>query len=117
MTDGYERRRDFRRISDAITVGGRRYCDDRPFGGLRSNAWLPRGARDPGIDDRRIAEMRGTTPARIAPSMAAVMLVGESGRGRKWRWSCCAHARAGKPFVSVNCGAIPANLVEAVSGY
>jgi transcriptional regulator with PAS, ATPase and Fis domain len=49
--------------------------------------------------------------------MAAVMLVGESGRGRKWRWSCCAHARAGKPFVSVNCGAIPANLVEAVSGY
>src|SRR6185295_16790408 len=52
---------------------------------------------------------------RIAPSMAAVMLVGESGTGKEVAAELLhAHSlRAGKPFVSVNCGAIPANLVEA----
>jgi len=52
---------------------------------------------------------------RIAPSMAAVMLVGESGTGKEVAAELLhAHSlRAAKPFVSVNCGAIPANLVEA----
>ena len=52
---------------------------------------------------------------RIAPSSAAVMLIGESGTGKE----VAAHllhthgARPDGPFVSVNCGAIPENLVEA----
>ncbi len=43
------------------------------------------------------------------------MLVGESGTGKEVAAQLLhAHsARAGGPFVSVNCGAIPANLVEA----
>jgi transcriptional regulator with PAS, ATPase and Fis domain len=52
---------------------------------------------------------------RIAPSCAAVMLVGESGTGKEVAAQLLhTHSmRAGGPFVSVNCGAIPANLVEA----
>src|SRR5512147_563297 len=52
---------------------------------------------------------------RIAPSMAAVMLVGESGTGKEVAAELLhAHStRAGKPFIGVNCGAIPASLVEA----
>jgi DNA-binding NtrC family response regulator len=52
---------------------------------------------------------------RIAPSKATVMLVGESGTGKEVVAELLhAHGtRASGPFVGVNCGAIPANLVEA----
>lgn len=52
---------------------------------------------------------------RIAPSQAAVMLVGESGTGKEVaaRLLHTHSARANGPFVAINCGAIPANLVEA----
>ncbi len=52
---------------------------------------------------------------RIAPSQATVMLVGESGTGKEVVAKLL-HARSMRssaPFVAVNCGAIPANLVEA----
>ena len=52
---------------------------------------------------------------RIARSPAAVMLVGESGTGKEVAAQVLhtCSARSHGPFVSVNCGAIPANLVEA----
>jgi DNA-binding NtrC family response regulator len=52
---------------------------------------------------------------RIAPSLAAVMLVGESGTGKEGaaRLLHTGSTRSSGPFVSVNCGAIPGNLVEA----
>src|SRR5438045_3316153 len=52
---------------------------------------------------------------KIAPSLAAVMLVGESGTGKEVAAQLLhtRSARSSGPFVSVNCGAIPANLVEA----
>jgi DNA-binding NtrC family response regulator len=52
---------------------------------------------------------------RIAPSQAAVMLIGESGTGKEVAARMLhAHSRrATRPFVAVNCGAIPASLVEA----
>ena len=52
---------------------------------------------------------------RIAPSQATVMLVGESGTGKEVVAGLLhAHStRSSAPFVAVNCGAIPANLVEA----
>ena len=52
---------------------------------------------------------------RIAKSQATVLLVGESGTGKEVAAEML-HAnssRAKAPFVGVNCGAIPANLVEA----
>ena len=57
----------------------------------------------------------GEQVRRIAPSQATVMLIGESGTGKEvvagLLHSCS--TRATGPFVGVNCGAIPANLVEA----
>lgn len=52
---------------------------------------------------------------RIARSQATVMLVGESGTGKEIAAELL-HAqsiRSSAPFIAVNCGAIPANLVEA----
>ncbi|HMF27180.1 MAG TPA: sigma-54 dependent transcriptional regulator, partial [Candidatus Cybelea sp.] len=52
---------------------------------------------------------------RIAVSQSTVMLVGESGTGKELAAQLlhACSARSHGPFVSVNCGAIPANLVEA----
>lgn len=52
---------------------------------------------------------------RVAPTDATVLLTGESGVGKE-RFSKALHAigpRTGKPFVSINCAAIPHELVEA----
>ncbi len=70
------------------------------------------------------AKIIGTSPAiltvmdtirRVAPSKASVFITGESGTGKE----VCAemiHAlsgRAEKPFVPINCGAIPRDLIES----
>lgn len=52
---------------------------------------------------------------RVAPSMATVLIVGESGTGKELV-AKTVHAkshRADKPFIPVNCGAIPPTLIEA----
>ncbi|MCX5512465.1 sigma-54-dependent Fis family transcriptional regulator [Kaistia algarum] len=52
---------------------------------------------------------------RIAPSRAPVFITGESGTGKE----LCAEAihsrsgRGGKPFIAINCGAIPKDLMES----
>jgi len=52
---------------------------------------------------------------RVGPTEAGVLLTGESGTG-KWLAARSIHefsARRGKAFISINCGAIPASLIEA----
>ncbi|MCF0222800.1 MAG: sigma-54-dependent Fis family transcriptional regulator [Fibrobacter sp.] len=55
------------------------------------------------------------TVYKIAPTNSTVLITGESGSGKEFlanvvhRYS----KRAGEPFVAVNCGAIPENLVES----
>ncbi|MEO0466296.1 MAG: sigma-54 dependent transcriptional regulator [Pseudomonadota bacterium] len=53
---------------------------------------------------------------RAAASDIPVLILGESGVGKEVIARCIQGAsdRAGKPFVTVNCGAIPANLVESI---
>jgi len=53
---------------------------------------------------------------RAAQSDIPVLILGESGVGKELiaRSIQAASARAGKPFISVNCGAIPENLVESI---
>ena len=54
--------------------------------------------------------------ARAAKSDIPVLILGESGVGKEVVARCIqgASERAGKPFVTVNCGAIPENLVESI---
>lgn len=52
---------------------------------------------------------------RVARSMAPVLVLGESGTGKELvarSLHACSH-RAEGPFIAVNCGAIPENLLEA----
>ncbi len=85
----------------------------------------PSRGRARGVDVRDDnGQMIGNSPeivevaaelSRIARSQATVMLVGESGTGKEIAAELL-HAksvRADAPFIAVNCGAIPANLVEA----
>jgi DNA-binding NtrC family response regulator len=53
---------------------------------------------------------------RAAGSNIPVLITGESGVGKEVLARCIQGAsdRAGRPFVTVNCGAIPENLVESI---
>ena len=61
-----------------------------------------------------IANLRSLV-AQVAPKMASVLLQGESGTGKevvaRAIHDCSTRAKA--PFVAVNCGAIPAELLES----
>ena len=52
---------------------------------------------------------------QIAPSEASIMITGESGTGKEVmaRYVHSKSRRAKKPFISVNCAAIPENLLES----
>jgi len=53
--------------------------------------------------------------ARVGPTEASVLLTGESGTGKELAARAIhdCSARRGKPFIGINCGAIPAGLIEA----
>ena len=71
-----------------------------------------------------LGQLRGTsTPMqalydmieRVAPTSASVLIVGESGTGKEVIATAIHESsqRAQQPFLAINCGALPANLVEA----
>jgi DNA-binding NtrC family response regulator len=52
---------------------------------------------------------------RVGPTEASVLLTGESGSGKELAAKAIHESspRRGKPFLAINCGAIPAGLIEA----
>jgi len=69
----------------------------------------PMIARDPVI--RQVVALAD----QIAPSNASILITGESGSGKEVmaRYVHEKSKRAGKPFISINCAAIPDNLLES----
>jgi two-component system response regulator PilR (NtrC family) len=89
---------------------------------IRSALDLPGAGAAPAVDARH--ELIGNSPAitqvrdlieRVSRSQAPVYISGESGSGKELaaRMIHERSARADKPFVPVNCGAIPETLVES----
>ncbi|PZU74860.1 MAG: sigma-54-dependent Fis family transcriptional regulator [Brevundimonas sp.] len=68
------------------------------------------------VGDSPAMRMVKALGARAAKSSIPVLITGESGVGKEViaRALHGASDRAGKPFVAVNCGALPANLVESI---
>jgi len=88
----------------------------------RPRAAAPTATQAPGADS--FGPLRGASAPmraiydlieRVAATEATVFIVGESGSGKELVAQTVHErsARARGPFVAVNCGAIPANLIEA----
>jgi two-component system response regulator PilR (NtrC family) len=90
----------------------------------RDASQLPGGTPLPPAGVRALQRIVGNAPSiqqiktrieKVATSMAPVLILGESGTGKELVARAvheCSH-RASGPFVAVNCGAIPENLIEA----
>jgi two-component system response regulator HydG len=73
---------------------------------------------------RQVDSLLGVSPAmqevyrlieRVGPTEASVLLTGESGSGKELAARSIheCSTRSGGPFIAINCGAIPAGLIEA----
>jgi len=91
-----------------------------PLMGRRANAPAPRTGRannrkNPPVGESAAMKRMGRQIEDVAPTDATVLIVGESGTGKElvaraiWERSL----RATAPFVALNCGGIPASLLEA----
>jgi DNA-binding NtrC family response regulator len=83
------------------------------------------GDQDPArARPQTVAQIVGTTPAmlsvyktvaHVAPTTATVLIVGDSGTGKELvaRAIHAKSLRANKPFVAINCGALPESILES----
>ncbi|MBL8328155.1 MAG: sigma-54-dependent Fis family transcriptional regulator [Rubrivivax sp.] len=100
---------------------GRRTAAEEPSGAVRRERQKGGGSAAPSDALERLV---GSSPAmsqvralveKVSRSMAPVLVQGESGTGKELvaRAVHACSTRASGPFVAVNCGAIPENLLEA----
>ena len=72
------------------------------------------GLVEPGAPPLGLDATEARLAWRAAKSELPVLLTGETGTGKTWmaHWLHAQGPRSGGPFVSINCAALPANLVE-----
>ena len=104
------------RAADAIRQGAKEFIPLPPEAGLIaavlaavSDDDRPLVARDPAM--QAVMDLA----AQVAPSDASILITGESGVGKEVmaRFLHQKSRRASRPFISVNCAAIPENLLES----
>ncbi|MCE3288809.1 MAG: sigma-54-dependent Fis family transcriptional regulator [Caulobacter sp.] len=107
---------DAQRAGDAIRMGAIEFIPLPPEADLIaavlsavSDDNRPMVARDP------VMEQVIKLADQVAPSEASILITGESGVGKEVmaRYVHTKSRRASKPFISVNCAAIPENLLES----
>jgi DNA-binding NtrC family response regulator len=83
--------------------------------GAAASAAAPRADGDDAIVIGRAMEPLFETAARVADSRLSVLIQGETGSGKEVlaRYLHRRSPRAQRPFLAVNCGAIPQQLVES----
>jgi DNA-binding NtrC family response regulator len=102
---------------DAVRLGA-------VLGHAHGMARLAAGAAEPPHADARFSRLTGNSEAiarlrrqlrKVAAADAPVLIWGESGTGKELAARAVheGSARAAGPFVPINCGAIPANLVQS----
>jgi two-component system response regulator FlrC len=107
---------DPRRAADAIRAGAKEFIPLPPEAELIAAVLAavtdddrPMIAKDPAM--KAVVAMA----EQVAPSEASILITGESGVGKEViaRHLHQKSRRAGRPFISVNCAAIPDNLLES----
>ncbi|MBS0410384.1 MAG: sigma-54-dependent Fis family transcriptional regulator [Proteobacteria bacterium] len=107
---------DSKRAGDAIRAGAKEFIPLPPDATLIAAVLAavadderPMIARDPSM--QAVIALAD----QVAPSEASILITGESGVGKEViaRYLHAKSRRASKPFISVNCAAIPENLLES----
>jgi len=98
-----------RLIDSALRLGNAGVSGEAPEGSAGSEAESPLLGRSETMEQLR------AKAARLARSQAPVMILGESGSGKELvaREIHRLGPRADQPFIPVNCGAIPSELMES----
>src|SRR5205085_4619798 len=106
---------DARAAVDAIHAGAKEYIPLPPDAELIAAvlAAVADDARELIFRDEAMAQVVKLAQ-QIAPSDASVLITGESGTGKEViaRYVHAKSSRARKPFISINCAAIPESLLE-----
>lgn len=90
-------------------------ADGEPAAGMNAVVEEQGVAKSPLIGPSRAMQALRETIAKVARSQAPVFICGESGTGKELvaRQIHALSGRADGPFIPVNCGAIPAELIES----